>query len=641
MRRKTFESLVYAGVAGLLFTLFYLAVKSSLNEGETLFGMNYNLSSYALIVAGSLGAFLVFWLVVEKRISKDETLAPRGIRIAAEVVALLAGLFFVFNIYDSENSIEPASGKDFYRNSGMHYQYFLELLAAAAVLAALNYYIGHRFQKIRYVAGCATAAVAGVLAYCPNPQLDISGTIFHIDAYVNSIIHVANGQPYTYYNLSVYGHYGIIFRPFVKLFGGDYQAVAIALAFFTFLTFLAITWVLAVWIRTDVLYYVSCASALGMVTLLYSFGQYYQANPHRLLFGALTLAAITLSVKRQMGMKSTVVLGIIVTGLSFVWNTETGVFCILTYAVYLFMRQIRENLNVKQFFKAVGECILFGVVSVVLAFTVVDFYNFISGRRTLIGIKEFIYPMASGVYSINKLRMILPTAWSVYVLSAILYCLAVVAYVMHYKKARTDDELFSLDVIRVANAVCGLCGLTYFMNRAAYSNISVTWPYFIIAAALAADFLRGSKAGLIRGFRIALLIGLGILGLESVINIPGSFDKRSGTGWYKENYDALLANVNAVVPKDTFAVGVGTAEIYYSLGWDTGIVAIDFPDMNQMNDDYIRDELKKHDSFFASLDDLATQMWPDDVVYDLNDWNLVETFEIGGDSYGYFTRKAN
>lgn len=179
------------------------------------------------------------------------------------------------------------------------------------------------------------------------------------------------------------------------------------------------------------------------------------------------------------------------------------------------------------------------------------------------------------------------------------------------------------------------------MNRAAYSNISVTWPYFIIAAALAADFLRGSKAGLIRGFRIALLIGLGILGLESVINIPGSFDKRSGTGWYKENYDALLANVNAVVPKDTFAVGVGTAEIYYSLGWDTGIVAIDFPDMNQMNDDYIRDELKKHDSFFASLDDLATQMWPDDVVYDLNDWNLVETFEIGGDSYGYFTRKAN
>ena len=90
-------------------------------------------------------------------------------------------------------------------------------------------------------------------AYTPNPfKNDIWG-VYHTHAYTNSIVHVANLEPYNDIMKSIYDHYAMVYFPFVRLFGNDYYAIAITIALFTIVMYFCAFYVLINTIKDDLL----------------------------------------------------------------------------------------------------------------------------------------------------------------------------------------------------------------------------------------------------------------------------------------------------------------------------------------------------------------------------------------------------
>lgn len=64
---------------------------------------------------------------------------------------------------------------------------------------------------------------------------------------------------------------------------------------------------------------------------------------------------------------------------------------------------------------------------------------------------------------------------------------------------------------------------------------------------------------------------------EGVLSIPSTINNyRKDSLWNTEALTTLCEEVKDKVPKDTLAFGVGIPELYYQLGWDSQIPAIDW-----------------------------------------------------------------
>lgn len=115
-----------------------------------------------------------------------------------------------------------------------------------------------KINIVRFLVTSICTALVSYLYYEPNPFADKGGRIYHVHAYVNSIINANHFEPYSYEVNSIYGHYGILYilpTKFIHLFTENkWDAFAISIMLVGALSFLAFSYVIHKLVKSDVLF---------------------------------------------------------------------------------------------------------------------------------------------------------------------------------------------------------------------------------------------------------------------------------------------------------------------------------------------------------------------------------------------------
>lgn len=651
MNRETFENIVFTGLGLLLSVFLYIAVNLPQNTSGSIHGLTFNMTAYAASVLSAYGiTYLVYRICASfffKRNAggsaqpKTEDFSWKSAVMPAAV--FLAGAVFIYGIYDNESSLMGRAVPLALRNIDfLHVPYFLVLsiLGVCAVYASLK--SENILGWTRRVLALLAAGLCTVFAFAPSPDFDTFAGILHIDAYVTSIINIAKLIPFSEYNISIYGHYAIMYLPLVKLFGGGYTAVAISISLFCFISFGSFFYVCSKWIKSDAVFAVSLLSMTGLVTILYTTGQYFQVNPHRLLFPALTLGLITYIIKNSVSMRNAIICCFAAGSLAVVWNLETGLFCLAVMVSAYIVQQLFASGRIIDLLSGILKSCLFIAVCISSAYLFVNAYDFCMGCRQWMSVKEFIYPIGAETYTItNYERIKLPSPFNLYALQIIIFSLSLASVMFHTDRQVKDTELAGRDIMKACCAVSGMCALVYFMNRPAYSNIAISWPQMVLVLALFGDSgvseFKNTEGRILswrNSGRLLMLFCLIVLGIESSLYIEKSLEVRNNTTWNTGRREEVLNEIRAAVPANTFAFGTGTPEIYCSLGWDPGLSVIHWPDMNDFHFQKVREELAKHDAFFARINDYVCGGGYYELISSRH--KLVKSFEIGPCRYGYY-----
>ena len=150
-----------------------------------------------------------------------------------------------------------------------------------------------------------------------------------------------------------------------------------------------------------------------------------------------------------------------------------------------------------------------------------------------------------------------------------------------------------------AIAVIGLGSMTYYINRPAQLNLTIS---FFLILILLCDLVRASERILFRAEQVVLAGRSGsdsvkaavgavslsvvfLLSLAATISYGGS---QTGKQVFKSRagISSVVSEIRENVPENTPALGWGAPEIYSILGWDTQNYCIDFSDISLSPETY-------------------------------------------------------
>lgn len=428
------------------------------------------------------------------------------------------------------------------------------------------------------------ALLAGWSMYQPN-CFSQGTSLYHGDAYFNSVYRVLWMQPYTEINCGVYGFYGILLAPFTKLLGGDFRACVFALSILTFVSVLCYFYVL------DRVVHSKWLQILGSIaiasTFISSWGAVYlQLWPHRFIFVGFVLAFIVW--KRSSAhceKKRWEVAGLGLLVLSLMWNLETGIGCVLASVGSDIVSYLQEySLTSFIVWREIFLDILKSLISVCGAFLLVGIYNLCVGGE-FISVKEFLFPFVNNPY-VNYLNIeypLRPSAWMLFLaLLGLVICIVLWSTSL-CGNGKKDEQLVYL----AACAIAGAAQFAYYANRAVYGNLYIILPVAAIMMTFLVEYLEQKNIwkshqlgnGIFRGavvIQAAILIL--VVGMTFCKYMPLEVERDKGRD--VQQVQKLMEMVSVGVPADTLGLGVGIPVLYSYLGWDTGFYAIDMADLD-------------------------------------------------------------
>lgn len=429
------------------------------------------------------------------------------------------------------------------------------------------------------------AVFYGLCFYYPNYFVS---DMYHGDAYFNSVYNALHNVPYTESVNSIYGYYGIFYALPLRLLGGTYKRFTFLVAV---LSFLAIACVFFVLYKTVKSYWLVLLGALALISrpLATMGANYWQTYPHRILFPCLFIGLSYMWIHSGYK-KGWEWAGYFFSIFSILWNVETGIVGAAAWAVMLILRKwMQRPFHSREVLLTVLKELLFLPAAFLCAYGLAEGYNLISSGHSY-GLRTFLYPYLSGGYDVNGLMVDLPAFNSAYWYVMLLYGI-VIAYCMskitlYRQQGQLNPKVLLLSFL----AVSGLGQMCYYMNRAAYSNLTICHIQAILILCLFVDLLWENKnIWILRGWQGSIrqamaIMFMAVIGITAFGNIqtPVSFSERLANGiWDMREYNECCETVQKMVPENTPAVGRGVTEIYSTLGWDTGIHTLDFPDMNE------------------------------------------------------------
>ena len=625
-KTRNADCLILILIGVLLSFVYNMAASSPYNETGVFHGLNYNLVVYAGTLAASFLLFVILTFIVRRlqaspawaEFSDPESRSSavsRRVVYVIYIAVIISVLILVYQIYINENNLYPENtAATFLRQMVPHPLYFGIIVYLSAILL-VSLRTRERFvpnRVLRYGLMPVIAFFSAALVYCPNILKDGGAGTLHIHAVTNSIVNVMNGAPYSELNSSIYGHYGLLLAPVSFLLGGGLRGVMLSLSVCAFIAFLASFYVAHKLVRSNFTYILTVLGITGTTTLLTRRGQYFQVNPLRLLFPALTLALIAYSISHTQTNRRVLilVLEIVIGTCSLIFNLETGVFCVLLIMIMRVYRALyTDPLFSRHTLKMILTSVLMGLLSAVLAFCVVGIYNLLRGG-SFGTVRQYIYPYFSGIYNVNHLRWKLPSVTYLYFFEILLFLIT--ALIMLGRQAAHRDRDRVSETVAFAVSVMGLMSLVYFMNRAVYGNMSISHielnlllGYYgaraLRYAALPVADILSSPSRLLKCGLAAILFGLNFwLAVEGAMYLPVATDYRLRTSWNTKSIDEATEAIKEAVPENTFAFGTCVPEVYAALGWDPGCYMIDWSDINDINREYAMAEAMKKDSFLTS-----------------------------------------
>ncbi len=651
------DGFIYIMMGGFLAVWFEFASRSPLNKKGVLLGHNFNLTVY---VGGILAAFLLYLasqLFLPRHPDKGNSTPGffDGFLYVIYGAAAIAALFLIYRIYAMECTLFPGTAAPtFLRQEVPHRVY-----AGAVLLIFAGLYCtvprsmprGIRTNRsFRIICALITAFVNAAALYAPNFYLDQGGGFHHMHSVLNSIVNVAHFVPYDRLNCCIYGHYSLICLPFVKLLGNDMFAVMQTLALMGFITFLAASYVASKLVKSNIVYLLVLFGMTGTTSIFTRHGQYFQINPLRLLFPSLVLAFFAWEAGMDESDRKRLVIRIcleyLLGSLSVVWNFETGLFCTASIAAVRIYRTWNENpVFSKKTVRTFIRALLYGILSLCAAFGLVALYNLVCGGRVNT-VREFIYPLYSGTYNVNHLRKVLPGIQYLYFAQILLFLIGAVRALRRQSLRKTSGsagssyaESVRRDQLIFGTGVLGLAVLVYFMNRTAYSNISISHiPMMLLLGAFGEHSAALTRKDLNKNLQqpslfgaasmsVVLLFGCFWLALEGALYIPFAYDYRATSTWATASYVDAVEGFRNTIPKDTYGFGTFVPELYYQLGWDTGCYMTDWSDINDYNREYALQHAFEKEAFITTESIEAPG------------YEIQTTIHMGTVDYQYYVRK--
>lgn len=623
---------------------------------------NINLLTYAMTVILFCLSYLLISLLLA-HLKKPSVLdKPYPATIAALILSAV-NILFLIRMFQLETEV--------YGSVSVRYiWHIMPFWLVAAVLAAEAVFF-FSFVKKSTVSLKPSAMMAfyGMLTlligynfYTPEVFLRNEPDRLHMDAYFNSIYNVLHGSPYTEYTTSIYGHYGILYKLPMKLLGGDLIDFILLNALIGALSFLAAFLALHFIVKNDLLRIIG-AVALSFPVLAMRSGIYWQLWPHRVLFMCLMLCYMAFCVRYKKLNRFTCILGYGIVFLGILWNTESGLFCGAAWAGFWILKSLccKEN-KVSYVIRTVFFQISGIILSFLGAWAAVEIYNLANGG-TIMGIREFLFPLLQSSYMDDLLRVDLPDFASAYMVIIALLFLACAWGISHMwflrEKNSVDPNECLPACFAFAAAVLSLGQITYFVNRAAYHNLEIAHIPCILLLCLLAEggmkafcSFRFKNLKQFKGMDIfrcfftgtALLILMTVC-TGNVIQYGQNTALREELH-NKQEINDFAAHVAANIPENTYAFGIGVPEIYSILRWDTGCYTLDLPDLSLRPEagDHIMDDIKEKQipAFLAgegTISRMEKYSSKEKSKWLLDTYQVSQTFEFKGAILQYYTLK--
>lgn len=356
----------------------------------------------------------------------------------------------------------------------------------------------------------------------------------HTNAYFYPIWKVWCGQYPLVDFASLYGYYPYFFVGIMALFGGvTIKKFGVIISILMAVVFLAMFYVLWVTCKNKIwafsgLMSIECLLCMYNAELA---GEYYlQYYPHRMIALCIILAICCMHIryKQRHGRysKCIEILGWICSGVSLLWNLDTGLVAWLGWTIYVcFLYLLSNRLFTKNAWIYIGKTILKCMLTVVVSFILLLLLTYmLSGER--VDFKELFFGQSifytSGFYML-KMRLLHP--WLIIIS---IYALGIVISVAHVRDIVDKEKMY--DEIKIAMyfmmAVVGVGAFLYYQGRSHnYVFIAIVWPAILLIALLLDDLSMSRK----RGARYSLLTKSVY---HTCYSILAAFLITSSIGWF-------------------------------------------------------------------------------------------------------------
>lgn len=233
--------------------------------------------------------------------------------------------------------------------------------------------------------------------YTPNVYSSYFNT-HHFNAYFNSVYSSYMSMPRTSLNTGVYGYYGFILAPIMKLLGGGINGFITIIQVLAFIVYMCIAYVIIEMVEKNVIKVLAISSLVVINCSLHT-TIYLQLIPHRVLFGGIILAYLMLGIKRKALYNPLYIcIGFLLMILSIIWNFETGVvYSMSVIAFFIVLVMKKYKLNQKRLYYMIAVLLVAFILVILAALGLTGLIN-VSMGGNMITFKEFIFPLMNESY---------------------------------------------------------------------------------------------------------------------------------------------------------------------------------------------------------------------------------------------------
>lgn len=561
-----------------------------------------NIKTYVLIVMLWVMSSVLSFLAFSKVLPEKEN------KVLGWGVAVISIAFFGY------------AGFEVYKFAGVGYslKFLLLFIAyAAGTLAVYQFVKSKKLQLIKGIVIFIEIAGCSVLWYFSCLYLNTFSewsfgamyNVFHTSAYIDSISNVFYGHPYYGLECDLYGHYGLFFILPMRIFGANTKTIGTIMGILSGVTFAS----LAVSLHLTVKQFMVKFSAIGALALsgILAVSMYWQSFPHRMIFPALTILAITVFTKFKLRWKSYII-GSVIPVCAVIWNFETGILCAIAWGIYGGYA-LPEKMN--RILRLIVSEAISVVVSCGGALAILNIFNMRRNGPKL-GFAE-LRGFAEASHHIDSISS--PVGFgNIEYIHAIILLMGCVLWGLW--KFLIDKEDSPKVMFSMAVAVFGLGIITYYVNDSE-GGPTVFMAYFILAAAAIASGIDNKKDLYSVVKKAACVYACAALFAFGTVNrnfYKNAYSIKVHNCWNYDEFQSFADGVNASIAPDTKAGGYGVSALFLSMGRDDGTDDFNFH----------LEDVEDTDHFLLLFSGET----------EINGYGLVNVFGYNGIGFGYYER---
>lgn len=533
------------------------------------------------------------------------------------ILALLTRRFFISEM--TEFGVDPSTLLNHQANPG-----------TVVILSIVFVFLGIVFEKVRipdwilYFFYTLSAVLVYYTIFFTDP---LAVDSHHSTAYTESIINVYYGTPYDSMTTGIYGHYALFYAPFLHIFGAKPDTIFFLIAAFGVLADIFLIYIIHNISENNYLR-ISAVFAANLTIIVLRPCFYWQVQPHRTLFPCAIIAYLMYMAKNKKYSFKYQLLGYIIGSMSFIWNTETGLFCIAGFAASMLCVKLQNSRwCTKEFGLEMLTNVLLAAASCILGLLVVNIYNIACGGSFIL--KDYFYPLFESGYINDGLRYDMIIENSAWIYALVLFFILILSGLKKTTlfSLNTDEPLMP---VMIGTSLMGLMNFSYYANRAAYFNLDIIiYPAIIATLILFEKYIPVLKTIRLESTSISNVMRASMsavsyfvivtMASQCIVFAMPVIESRVENGQMKSNGLQEKAEiVNSFVPENTFAFGNGANILYMQLGWETGAHYRDYSDFylsgNDVEEKLINDALE-HDDFVNFGTEVASKIVEADPRY--------------------------